>query len=223
VSEPFRLELRGVSSGTLSVSPFRRRTRPAGRLRLPLLAFCCLLAGCGSRGTPEVIVPGWERGTVPGFQGERVLLLPVQDAGGVGEFDRELEYALRARSPEIQWVGTATIERLAGEAGRLGADPSDLPVGAFEQGRLDRVGDPLYGALYRLAAFGDARFALLPLSTRREPTEDGRESVTVDVLLLEPRTGRVLWQGLVRGEGAAPGTPASAASAAERVAAKLVP
>jgi len=170
-----------------------------------------------------VIVPGWERGAVPGFQGERVLLLPVQDAGGIEEFDRELEYALRARSPEVHWVGSATITRLAGEAGRLGADPDDLPVGVFEQGRLDRVGDPLYGALYRLAAFGDARFALLPLSTRREATEEGRESVTIDVLLLEPRTGRVLWQGLVRGEETAPGTPASSASAAERLAAKLVP
>ncbi len=180
------------------------------------------MASCGARQAPEVIAPGWERGAVPGLQGARVLLLPVQDPGGVEGIDEEIEFALSGASAHVTWVGSRTLARLTSEAGRLGANPRDLPVGAFERGRLDRIGDPLFGSVYRLAAFADAGIVLLPLSARAAVGDSGRETIVVDLLLLDPRTGRVMWQGLVEGPGGAPGTRAPAAGVAEQIAERLV-
>jgi len=186
-----------------------------------------VLAACGVRNAPPPPEPGWERGGVPDLRGTTVLLLPVQ-ASGVGDrgaVDGELRYALESRGPAVRWLGGRELEVLARQAGRLGADVHALPVSIFEVGEVERVGDPLFGAVYRLGAIADARYALLPVAARTTEVEEdpGQVRANLNLALLDTRSGRVLWQGILEGTPGAQGSPAPLASLAERVAGRLLP
>ncbi len=184
-----------------------------------------LLAGCGIGSAPEPPGPGWERGAVPELRGTGVLLLPVQGQAGVaGDVDAELVHALDEAGPTVRWIAGSDLEGAAERAGALGGDPRNLPVAVFEMGEVERVGDPLFGTLYRLAALTDATYAVLPVTARGETADDaGLASVRLNVALLDPRTGRVLWQSIIQGDPGAVDTPAPAASVAERLAGRLLP
>lgn len=178
-----------------------------------------------------------------------VLLLPVQ-RGGVpdADIDREIAFALRARAGErVQFRDVSNVRGMTQGAGALAVDPAHLDVGSFFRGEVERVGDPLYGDQYRLAAFVGADFVLLPIEARsvaheapseavhegaREGVHDGARggarggegvSVILNAVLLEPRSGRVIWQGILEGDRASVGSPGSAASVSERLAARLIP
>ncbi|TVR60983.1 MAG: hypothetical protein EA422_13285 [Gemmatimonadales bacterium] len=186
-----------------------------------------ILAGCGIRSAPPPPEPGWERGGVPELRGTTVLLLPVQ-ASGVGDrgaVDGELRYALESRGPSVRWLAGQELESLARQAGRLGADVHALPVALFEAGEVERVGDPLFGAVYRLGAIAGAQYALLPVAARSTEVEDdpGRIRVNLNLALLDTRSGRVLWQGILEGAPGAGDSPAPLASLAERVAGRILP
>lgn len=158
------------------------------------------------------------------MRGDRLLILPVQLAGPEGEhLDQELTFALRQAGAPVEVLSADELEDVLAGVGRLGADPRNLPVAAFEVGEVRRVGDPLFGSLYRMAVLTDARFVLLPVSAREGAGQEVCvRSLILNVALVEPRTGRVMWQGIVEGEPGASGSPAAAASVAERVAARLL-
>lgn len=152
-----------------------------------------------------------------------MLLFPLQAGADAGsEVDAELHFALREAGPSVEWLAGAELDEIAGRAGRLGADPRNLPVGIFEMGEVERVGDPLFGAFYRLAAMTDASYALLPISAQTRTDANGRARTSLNAALLDPRSGRVLWQGIVEGEPGEPGSPVVVASMAERVAGRLL-
>ena len=224
----------GERPGGVSVERFvdhpTLQTSPPGRIapvRTALLALTLMTApvGCGLGSAPEPPGPGWERGGVPELRGAGVLLLPVQGQVGVpGDIDSELAHALREAGPSVRWIGGRELAGAAEGAGPLGGDPGNLPVSIFERGEVERVGDPLFGTLYRLAAVTDATYAVLPVTARGEGSgDDGRGSVSLNVALLETRTGRVLWQGILQGSEGSLGTPAATVSAAERLARRLLP
>jgi hypothetical protein len=67
------------------------------------------------------------------------------------------------------------------------------------------VGDPLFGALYRLAAVEDAAYAVLPVEAREREEDDGSRVLELAGGPRPPRSGRVL---LVRDRGGiAPALP----------------
>jgi hypothetical protein len=124
----------------------------------------------------------------------------------------------------VGWLVAEELEEVIAGVGRLGADVRNLPVAVFEAGEVRRVGDPLFGTFYRMAALTDARWILLPVSARTgSGGGDGSRPLVVNVALLDPRTGRVLWQGIVQGVPGDPASPAPAASAAERIARRILP
>lgn len=194
---------------------------------LMVMAVLLVVSACGVRSAPPPPGPGWERGGVPELRGTTVLVLPVQalGVGSPGTVDAELRFALESRGPSVRWMAGAELETLAQQAGRLGADPNALPVAIFEMGEVERVGDPLFGAIYRLGAIADARFAILPVAVRVQASEEdpGRVRAHLNVALLDTRSGRVLWQGILDGAPGEIDSPAILASMAERVAARLLP
>ena len=100
----------------------------------------------------------------------------------------------------------------------------DLPVGAFLQAQVNRVGDPLYGYLRRMAAISDAQLALIPVQVRqRSPTEGRPGAVEVVVAILSVVDGRVAWFGVVQGNAGDGSNPASLASAADALARTILP
>lgn len=201
--------------------PVERLLRVLGGWLLLLL----VTASCALRspsGPPE---PGWERGAAPDLTARTVLVLPVQEGTLAGEpLDREIAFALRSRGGDrVTWRDTSDLDGITAGAGAMSVDPFGLDVGTFHRGEVERVGDPLYGEQYRLAAFTGADLVLLPIEAHTREQEGGDPSVVLNAALLEPRSGRVLWQGILEGASAPEGSPAAAASAAERLAARLLP
>jgi hypothetical protein len=241
--------MRGAGTARTGRPPALPRAFPGALLRLLALSLLAAASACAGRSGEPFPAPGWERGSVPGLGSARVLVLPLQamhgegaealagvgpgeeqavapasDGGvrdGAGELDRALMFALRTRAPSVGWHDAASL----GEAqtARLGIDPGGLAVGVFAVGEVRRVGDPLFGDVYRLASLVDAELALLPVRGWWVEGEGGTRAVALHAALLAPRTGRVLWQGVVRGGFEDPGSPAPLVSAAEELAMRLLP
>lgn len=185
----------------------------------------CLLAGlaaCSS--TAEAPPrPGESQGAVPALEGHRVMVLPVQSTPGVeGPADAELHFALQDRGPRIGWVFPAEMREVLVRSPGLDVHMDALPVGVFRQAEVERIGDPLYGELRRLAAVADADVALVPLEVRPAldslgaVVEDGGLEVTAT--LINARNGRVLWFGVVAGEPGPAADPRTLASAMDALA-----
>lgn len=181
-----------------------------------------VVTACGSRGeiAPS---PGYERGAVPDLSGSRVMLLPTQiRIGGHPDLDQELEYAILQSGSRATWIDFGSLHSALERSPGVDIPLHDLRVDGFLVAELQRIGDPLFGDIYRLGALVNAGYALLPVEARAQRLDDGDESVEISAALLDVRTGRVLWFGVVDGVAAPPGGLVGAASAAEALARRMV-
>ncbi len=201
----------------------RSRTRRAlvQRVSGTLLA-ALLVQGCG--GTAKPPRAGTTTGFVPDLRGRRVMVFPVQLRGGVaGDVDPEIAFAFRARGSEIDWVFPDELQRARDRAPGVETSVVGLPVGMFLQVEVERVGDPLYGQLRRMGELVNSSLAFIPVMVR--PGAEGVGGVSVVEIvstILDVRTGRVVWFGVIAG---APGEVAdfgSVASAVEKLAETLL-
>lgn len=199
--------------------------------RLPALAASALLfilSACG----------GGNRGPAPfstlppaGLEGQRIVVLPVQRIGEVeGDAEAEMVFALRARMGSGNWTFPAEVRRSLSRSPGLYAPVDDLPVEMFFRAEVERVGDPLYGILRRVAAVTDATGALIPLAvTFREASEATGDApartpaVEVTVALVNILNGRVVLMDVVEGTATGAGDPGGLARAMEALAARLLP
>ncbi len=191
------------------------RPRHARKTFVLALVLAASASACG-RGRAPVPEPGASQGTPPDLRGSIVMVLPFQGATGVtGDVDAELAFALRDRGPEVDWVLPPRLQQALDRSPGLNVRIHGLQVGAFSAAEVQRVGDPLFGDLLRLGALVDAQTALLPVRAWVVPGEGGNR-VRISAALVQVRTGRVLWFGLVEGapsEGEDPGALASAVDA----------
>ncbi len=194
------------------------------RIVLLLLGGVLLAGGvaCSARG-PAPTEAGYERGGVPSFRGERVLLLPPQlQEGAHPDLERELAWALETRGEATVWIGPDAIRRRSRESA-LRIDPDALAIQRFLVAEVERVGDPLFGDLYRLAAVEQANFAVIPVAIRERDGEDeGQRVVEIAAAVIHPRSGRVRWYGIVEGTPGPPGDLGATISAVEALARRLV-
>ena len=208
-----------------SAFPMNRR----GAQAAPSLLCLVVLLGCG--GPPPPPGPGQSLGVVPDLRGARVMVFPLQSAQGFDRlrFDPELTHALTQRGVGIEWVLPDELRRIQDRTPGLDMRVENLPVGVFLQTEVRRIGDPLYGYLRRLGAVANSDLALVPVAggTGQRPEEEGTASPTaaVDVAatLIETRSGRVLWYGVVEGQGRSPDDPAALATAADALARLMAP
>lgn len=166
--------------------------------------------------------PGESRGFPPDLRGRSVMLLPVQQNLGIpGDPSAELTFALTGRTDEVDWVLEEEILEILDRSPAIDADTRGLPVGVFRQAVVERVGDPLYGYLRRMAGLVDADAVILPVAASYEANpemEGSTPRVRLMATIIEPRTGRVLWFGVEEGEDHPRTDPRALASAAERLA-----
>ncbi|RMH18850.1 MAG: hypothetical protein D6701_05675 [Gemmatimonadetes bacterium] len=203
-----------------------RRSRIRRALAGTLLA---ALASAGCASSAEAPGPGQTRGFVPDLSSATVLVMPVQRARGVpGGLDDELAFQLRERGSRVRWVMPDEARRAVERAPGLDATVDRLPVEVFLVAEVDRVGDPLYGALRRAADLVGAEVVLLPVEVRYRPAASGPDgavagAVEVVAALIAARTGRVIWFGVIEGAPAERGNLPAAASALEALARTVVP
>ncbi len=183
---------------------------------------------CGGGGADEPM-------PAPGFgalSGQTVLVLPVQYArqvpgGWIGgavnaqeaarAADGEITFALAELGGRATWVTPDQQMDALARQPSLEVFPYLLSVDEVRrEGKgLRHVRDPLYGEVRVLAALFDARYAVLPLEISYEsnpPDQGGGGQLAVLTVILDARSGTVVWYGTVRGDGAQP--PASAGALA---------
>jgi hypothetical protein len=183
-------------------------------------------AGCGAfNRSAEAPTAGVSRGGVPSLRGVQVMLLPVQSTRGVaGNVDAELADALGARGGGVRWLMPPALRAMLARSPALDVQLDALPVGVFLQAQVDRIGDPLYGQLRRLAAISDGRLALIPVEVRHRPDAPDRPgAIEVVATLLDTSNGQVFWFGVVEGDPGDGNDPRALATAAEALARRLLP
>jgi len=187
-----------------------------------VLVVACL-GGCIHRHAPPP-EPGTSQGTPPDLRGVPVMVFPVQRLAGVqGDVDAEVAFGLRSRGPDIQWILPADLQDALDRSPSLHSRIRGLDIAAFGVGQVRRVGDPLYGELRRLASFVDGEVALVPLTVSMvTDTTGARASVALSATLIDVRSGRVLWFGVVKGDSRDPADPGVLASAADALARTLL-
>lgn len=187
--------------------------------RLSAIAVAAFLAsGCSLTMAPPRA--GDSRGAVPALAGAPVMVLPVQSKVGIaGDAEAEMVFALQQRGPRVKWVMPATLRAQLQRNPSLDVPVDDLPVRVFLQAQVNRVGDPLFGYLQRMAAVSGARIALVPVQVRARPaTKDRSGAVEYVVSLLNVVDGRVMWFGIVEGEAGDGSNAAALATAADALA-----
>jgi hypothetical protein len=190
----------------------------------PALLLVSPLSACG--GTTPPPEPGQSRGVPPDLRGRRVILLPVQRVVGVaGDPDAELAFTLRDRGREVDWILSGEVSRVLARSPAIQTQITGLPVGLFLQGEVQRIGDPLFGQIRRMAALVAADAVLLPVraSFERDSRDSGASPrVRFTAALVEARSGRVLWFGVEEGGDFPREDPRGLASAVECLARTLL-
>lgn len=152
------------------------------------------------------------------------MILPVQQLLGVpGDADAELVFQLKSRSEEVTWVTAEEMDRALARSPALQARTRGLPVGQFLAAEVLRIGDPLFGELYRLSVLVGAQAAVIPVRAElvRNPDEE-EPRVRITVALVETRTGRVGWFSIVEGDPHPAGDPRILASAVDQLSRTLL-
>jgi hypothetical protein len=152
------------------------------------------------------------------------MILPIQQLFGVpGDPDAELLYGLRSRGADVTWVPPDDLERALERSPSLQARTRGLAVGQFFAAEVLRVGDPLFGELYRLSALVRAEAVVLPIRAEivRNPDEE-EPRVRMTMALIETRSGRVGWFSILEGDPHPLDDPRLLASAVDRVSKTLL-
>ena len=147
------------------------------------------------------------------------MVLPVQAVQGLPEsVNAELVFALNSRGADVDWIVPDELRAMLARSPGLDAPIEGLPVGFFMQVEVERVGDPLFGILRRLTAVTGAPWVLIPVVARYRAGDAGEDGTAeVAAALLDARSGRVLWFGVVEGVSGRADEPAVLATALDEM------
>jgi hypothetical protein len=105
------------------------------------------------------------------------MVLPVQAQAGVGgDADAELAFAIGSVESDVAWVFPPRLESALSRSPGLDTRTTGLAVGVFMRTEVQRVGDPLYGHIRRLAALVNADVVLIPVQLAPGPADEGEEA-----------------------------------------------
>ncbi|MEX2473536.1 MAG: hypothetical protein WEA34_15200 [Gemmatimonadota bacterium] len=181
------------------------------------------VAACGSRTAPPP-EPGTSRGVPPDLRGRTVMLYPTQQLMGVPDaMDDELLFHLRSRASDVTWIPPNEIDDALERSPSLQARSRGLAVGQFLTAEVLRIGDPLFGEIYRASTLVGGEAALLPVRAELvRDSDDPLPRVRLTMALVEVRSGRIAWFAILDGDPHPIDDPRLLASAADEVSQTLL-
>ena len=149
----------------------------------------------------------------------------VSERDAVIQADDEIAFALGEKRSRATWVLPDEQAESLKRRPSIEVNPYLLSVAQVrkEGSDLDRITDPLYREIRLLAALFDTRYVIWPFEFFYVETEEVGNRVAVRTLLLDARTGDVLWQGPIYGDLQSPTSPAALASTAQAFAIAVSP
>ena len=132
------------------------------------------------------IVAGDSTDPLPAINAQRLALIEVANAA--------IDTALRRDARAINWMGLAEQRRVARRSPTLGVDPDRLPTVYLVGPRVQRVPDPLWAGMRTLVAMTGARMAIVP-AVARITGHPGALTAEFMLVIVDARTGEVLWRG----------------------------
>jgi len=187
-------------------------------------------------------------GQLARFAALKVMVLPAQsvqadslpawrntatvDKALLAALDSAVEGALNQRGLQTVWVYPAALQRSARRNPTYLTDPYIMqaldPVRQALKKPQDALREPFASQLRALAGVNDARYSLIPLVLRFEPsgiTAQGQSQVRAVLrsVVVDARGAQVVWVGEVASEPQAAYSAAILASLAQRVADLVIP
>ncbi|HSU13267.1 hypothetical protein [Longimicrobium sp.] len=205
-----------------------RRTRLAPRALL--LALAALATACGGQAPPAAAqAPTPRLAPTVGpmdISGQKVLVLPVQSVSGIpqtrADATREALFALAERNARVRWVDPDMLRSALRRSPGYADDPDFLPSDAFRHHHERYVVEPLGGLLRRYSALMDTRMALILQSAEWLPAAAGGGAVRMAAVVVDTRTGNVVWYGEADGANRPEPDAAALASAASALAGRML-
>ena len=200
------------------------------RAGIAMLASAALFAACGGQAPPaNGPAPAPRPATsvaAMNLGGQKVLVLPLQTASGVGQprdaVTREVLFALGERDPRTQWVDPEVLRTALRRSPGYAPDPATLPSDAFRHHHERYIQEPLAGVLRRYSALMDLRLVLIPQSATWLPAPGGTGGVVrLAATMVDARSGNVVWWGEADGASAPEPGAAPVATAAAALAARI--
>ncbi len=170
---------------------------------------------------------------VVALEGSSALLLPVgvfvlgdSAAGNADLASRRyaltdsaaaaLDAALRQGARGVRWLGLAEQRRALRLAPALGVEPERLETTPLIGPKVEVMTDPLWSDLRTLMAFLNTRIAVAPAGVEVQ-LRGGSFTASYVLVMVDARTGRVLWRGRTQGRPAATPEAALASAAAAAI------
>jgi hypothetical protein len=199
---------------------------PLAALALAALSACATPKSLPSTSAAEAGMPAASVAPMD-LAGQKVLLLPVQAAAGIAAgrdaVTAELVYAIGERDTRTRWVTPDALRRALARTPDFAPDPSALPPDAYLHHAERRIVEPLAGAVRRYSALMDARLVLIPREARFVPSPAGQGgTVRIGAVMVDARTGGMVWFGEADGELRPAADEAAVASAAAALAARML-
>ena len=197
--------------------------------RALIVLLATTVAACSAR--PKTPPPTPTAESAPTLRGATALVFPVQEGfvptsdvnaqhwpADRAALDAEIAYWLAQSAPRTTWVLPAAIDKALARSPTLAVNPRALSVAVFQRAQVNRVGDPLFGDLYRIAATLNANVAVIPVAAEFLGASEAQAVLTIATAVIKPSDGTVIWFGVIAGaeKGTSQGAIASAAQAFAR-------
>jgi hypothetical protein len=150
----------------------------------------------------------------PTLQSDSVYATYRDRRAALEQADSLVSEGIVNRAPEVNWVPPRELRKMARRSAGYLADPDQMGQAVLRGPKITVIPDPLRSSLRSLMAVAGGRLALVPASLGFGPEPDGRIRADLSLVLVDSRSGKVIWRSIALGRGKTPDQALNAAIAA---------
>jgi hypothetical protein len=150
----------------------------------------------------------------PILQADSVYAAYADRRGAVARADSLIGEGIVSRSPEVTWVLPRELRKMTRRSAGYLVEPDQMGQAVLRGPKILVVPDPLRSSLRSLLAVAGGRLVLVPAAIGFGPQPDGQIRADLSLVLVDARTGKVVWRSLAYGRGKSPDEALNAALAA---------